>query len=329
MGLHNVPFKEAGPVTSALTLRHTMRKPRAMTDTPEAPAAAPEPIATPAAPEPAPKPVKVKKKEDWKDTLSFLVKLAVVVFIFRSFLFSPFSIPSQSMLPRLYIGDYLFISKWNYGYSRHSLPWSLPLIPGRILAKDPTRGDVAVFKSPAGGHEDIIKRVIGLPGDTIQMRGGQLIINGVAVPKVRVADFVIPITPNYSNELRPGEDQPNCPAPYLTNAGAQPVCKYEQYRETLPGGASYNVLDRGPRPGADDTDVYTVPPGHVFMMGDNRDDSGDSRFPIEQGGLGYVPMENLEGKAVITFWSTDGNAQWLLPWTWFTAARWSRMGQGF
>jgi len=184
-------------------------------------------------------------------------------------------------------------------------------------------------KSPTGSGEDIIKRVIGLPGDTIQMRNGQLILNGVAVPKVRVADFVIPITPNYSNIQGPGEDQPNCPPPYLTNAGGQPVCRYLQFRETLPGGVSYNVLDRGPRAGADDTDVYSVPPGHVCMMGDNRDDSGDSRFPVEQGGLGYVPMETVEGKAVVTFWSTDGNAQWLLPWTWFTAARWSRMGQGF
>jgi signal peptidase I len=305
-----------------LTLPHTMRKPRAMTDTTEAPVA-PEPIPT------DPAPAKPVKKEDWKDTLRFLLKLAIVVFIFRSFLFSPFNIPSQSMLPRLYIGDYLFISKWNYGYSRHSLPWSLPLIPGRILARDPTRGDIAVFKSPTGSGEDVIKRVIGLPGDTLQMRGGQLILNGVAVPKVRIADFVIPITPNYSNIQGPAEDQPNCPPSYLANAGGQPVCRYLQYKETLPNGVSYAVLDRGPRPGADDTDLYTVPPGHVFMMGDNRDDSGDSRFPVEQGGLGYVPLETLEGRAVITFWSTDGNAQWLLPWTWFTAARWSRMGQSF
>jgi len=298
-----------------------------MTDTPEAPAAAPDPTPTDPAPETvAAKPV---KKEDWKDTLGFLVKLAVVVFIFRSFLFSPFSIPSQSMLPRLYIGDYLFISKWNYGYSRHSLPWSLPLIPGRIFPHTPERGDVAVFKSPAPAHEDIIKRVIGIPGDTIQVRGGQLILNGVGVPKVRVADFVIPITPNYSNVQGRDEDQPNCPAPYVTQQAGKPVCRYLQYKETLPGGRSYLVLDRGPRLGADDTDVYTVPAGHVFMMGDNRDDSGDSRFPVEQGGLGMVPMENLEGKAIFTFWSTDGTAQWLLPWTWFTAARWSRMGQGF
>lgn len=313
-----------------------MRKPRAMTDTPEAPIA-PEPIPTPAAPQPAAtKPVKEKKKEDWRDTLSFLLKLAVVVFIFRSFLFSPFSIPSQSMLPRLYIGDYLFISKWNYGYSKHSLPWSLPLIPGRIFPGTPTRGDVTVFKNPNGSGEDVIKRVIGLPGDTIQMRRGQVILNGVAVPKERVADFVIPLSPNYNDQPKanPLEEQ-DCPANFLAQADGKPACKYERYKETLPGGPSYFVLDRGQmRPdadghSADDTALFTVPPGHVFLMGDNRDDSGDSRFSVQLGGMGYVPMENLEGKAVITFWSTDGSAQWLLPWTWFTAARWSRMGQGF
>ena len=224
-----------------------MRKPRAMTDTPEAPIAAPEPIPTPADARTARrKVVKEKKKEDWRDTLSFLLKLAVVVFIFRSFLFSPFSIPSQSMLPRLYIGDYLFISKWNYGYSQALAAVEPAADPGRILANNPTRGDVAVFKTPAGNGEDIIKRVIGLPGDTIQMRGGQLILNGVAVPKVRVADFVIPLTPNYNDKPKPNPlEEADCPASYVAQANGQPACKYEQYRETLPGGPSYLVLDRG------------------------------------------------------------------------------------
>ena len=251
------------------------------------------------------------------------------MFVFRSFLFSPFSIPSQSMLPRLYIGDYLFISKWNYGYSRHSLPWSLPLIPGRIFPHDPQRGDIVVFKSPAPDHLDVIKRVIGLPGDSVQVRQGQLILNGVAVPRRRVGDFVIPLSPNYGDIQGPSEDQPNCPPGNVVRSGDRSSCRYDQYQEILPGGRSYTVLDRGPGRAGDDTDVYMVPAGHVFLMGDNRDDSGDSRFPIEQGGLGYVPVENLEGKALFTFWSTDGSAQWLLPWTWFTAARWSRMGQGF
>ena len=270
-----------------------------------------------------------KQEESWRDTLWFLVKLVVIVAIFRSFLFSPFVIPSQSMLPRLYIGDYLFISKWNYGYSRHSLPWSVPLIPGRIFASTPARGDVVVFKNPDGKGSDVIKRVIGLPGDTVQMRNGQLILNGVAVPKEKVPDFVIPLSPNYNTQPGPDEVDPNCPAPYVSrDASGAPACRYMQFRETLPGGRSYYVLDRGQR-AADDTDVYSVPAGTVFLMGDNRDDSGDSRFTVAEGGMGYVPMENLEGKALFTFWSTDGSANWLLPWTWFTAARWSRIGHGF
>lgn len=303
-----------------------------MTDIPEA--TAPEPVPAPVAETevvPAKKAKKPKKEESWKDTALFVVKLAIVVFIFRSFLFSPFSIPSQSMLPRLYIGDYLFISKWNYGYSKHSLPWSLPLIPGRIFANDPARGDVVVFKAPPTQRDDYIKRVIGLPGDTIQMKNGQLILNGVAVPKVRVADFTIPLSPNYSDVPKQPGQEADCPASYVSkDAAGKPICRYMQFKETLPNGVSYTVLDRGYRPDADDTGVYTVPASHVFLMGDNRDNSGDSRFPAEEGGaVGIVPMENLEGKAVLSFWSTDGSAAWLLPWTWFSAARWERMGQGF
>ena len=266
-------------------------------------------------------PAPAKPRSETRETLTFLLKLMVVVLIFRSFIFSPFSIPSESMLPRLLIGDYLFISKWNYGYSKHSLPFSVPLIPGRIFANLPTRGDVVVFKAPPGNRTDYIKRVIGLPGDTIQMRDGQLILNGVAVPKARIADFTLPLTPNFGPQ--------ECGAAYQDTDKGQPICRYERFRETLPGSRSYDVLDRGTTI-ADDTGVFAVPAGHVFMMGDNRDDSADSRFPqIEGQGIGMVPLENLEGKAVIGFFSTDGSASWLLPWTWFTAARWSRIGEGF
>ncbi|MFC3580007.1 signal peptidase I [Sphingomonas hylomeconis] len=266
-------------------------------------------------------PAPAKPRSETRETLTFLLKLMVVVLIFRSFIFSPFSIPSESMLPRLLIGDYLFISKWNYGYSKHSLPFSVPLIPGRIFANLPTRGDVVVFKAPPGNRTDYIKRVIGLPGDTIQMRDGQLILNGVAVPKERIADFTLPLTPNFGPQ--------ECGAAYQDTDKGQPICRYERFRETLPGGRSYDVLDRGTTI-ADDTGVFAVPAGHVFMMGDNRDDSADSRFPqVEGQGIGMVPLENLEGKAVIGFFSTDGSASWLLPWTWFTAARWSRIGEGF
>ncbi len=257
-------------------------------------------------------------RSETRETLTFLIKLILIVLIFRSFIFSPFSIPSESMLPRLLIGDYLFISKWNYGYSRHSLPLSVPLIPGRILARDPARGDVVVFKAPPTAAQDYIKRVIGLPGDTIQMRRGQLILNGVAIPKQRVADFIVPVSPNYACSVEFHD----------VDASGKPICRYHRFRETLPGGRSYQVLDLA-QTVADDTGVYTIPAGHAFMMGDNRDNSEDSRFPAIEGGIGFVPLENIEGKAVVGFFSTDGSASWLLPWTWFTAARWSRIGEGF
>jgi signal peptidase I len=272
-------------------------------------------------------------RSETRETLVFLLKLAIVVFVFRSFVFAPFSIPSQSMLPRLYVGDYLFVSKWNYGFSRWSMPWGVPLIPGRIFGRSPARGDVVVFRGPKGDDNDIIKRVIGLPGDTIQMTKGQLILNGQAIPKVPVADFTIPISPNY-DQPTPTDD--GCPAAYRDVLNGQPICRYKQFRETLPDGKSYTVLDRGYMPDRDDTQVYTVPKDSVFLMGDNRDDSADSRYPApadalpgQSSGMGFIPMNRIEGKAVINFWSTDGSANWILPWTWFTAARWKRLGMGF
>ena len=269
-------------------------------------------------PSPARPATKPTARQEAGETVRFLLKLALVVLIVRTFVFALFSIPSESMLPRLYVGDYLFVSKWNYGYSRWSLPWGWPLLP-RIHFNDPTRGDVVVFRSPPAPDEhDVIKRVIGLPGDTVQMRHGQLVLNGVAVAKARVADMVIPISPNY-----------RCEAQYQdTDAAGRPACRYKRYRETLPGGRSYDVLDRGDFADRDDTDVYTVPAGNVFLMGDNRDDSADSRFAPPLG-MGYVPVERIQGRAVVTVFSTDGSASWVKPWTWVSAARWSRIGEGF
>ncbi|MET0248049.1 MAG: signal peptidase I [Sphingomonas sp.] len=272
-----------------------------------------------------------KPESEWRDLASFLLKLAIVVFIIRSFIFSPFSIPSESMLPRLLIGDYLFITKWNYGYSKHSLPFSLPLIPGRVFAGTPERGDVVVFKAPGHNGEDWIKRVIGLPGDTVQMRNGQLILNGRPIPKQKVADFVLPISPNYRAATSPQDIDANCKFRFVrTGADGKQVCQMPRFRETLPNGKTYDVLDQDQLP-QDDTDVFTVPAGHAFLMGDNRDNSTDSRFlsPPYGNGIGYVPLENIQGKAVVSFWSTDGSANWFLPWTWFSAARWERLGEGF
>ncbi len=265
--------------------------------------------------------VKTKpKRSETSETFRFLLKLALVVLILRSFIFAPFSIPSESMLPRLLIGDYLFVSKWNYGYSRWSLPAGIPLIPGRIFGSTPTRGDVVVFRAPEVLDHDVIKRVIGLPGETIQMRQGTVYLNGKAIPKLRIADFTIPLTENFNAE--------KCGAPFVDVVNNVQICRYPRFRETLPNGRSYEVLDQAELPDRDDTGLYTIPAGHIFVMGDNRDDSGDSRFPAPQG-MGYVPLENVEGKAVVNFFSTDGDAEWLKPWTWVSAARWSRIGEGF
>jgi signal peptidase I len=267
-----------------------------------------------------------------RDFLGFLLRLGLIVFVLRSFIVAPFNIPSESMQPRLLIGDYLLVAKWPYGYSRYSLPFSVPLIPGRILPHMPERGDVVVFKAPPTQRDDYIKRVIGLPGDMVQMQGGVLYLNGQAIPKQRVADLVIPVTPNMEAAAsRENEESPCYRVQYEQPApGGGRQCRYPQYRETLPGGKSYNVLDVDPNGPADNTGVFVVPEGRLFLMGDNRDRSSDSRFPaVEGAGIGLVPVGNLVGRAQLSVFSTDGGANWFLPWTWFTAARWDRIGQGF
>ncbi|GGC02059.1 signal peptidase I [Novosphingobium endophyticum] len=271
--------------------------------------------ATPATESTAREPAAAPKKDE--NFFSFLLWLILIVVVLRSFIISPFNIPSESMLPRLLNGDYLFATKWSYGYSKYSLPFSLPLIPGRVFASQPERGEIVIFKAPPGNDTDYIKRVIGLPGDEVQMRHGHVWLNGQPIPKVRIADFVLPVTPNT-----------RCYAPEFegTDKQGNRVCNYPQFSETLPNGTSYNVLDLGTAP-QDDTDVYIVPEGHMFLMGDNRDNSMDSRFPAVEGeGIGIVPQDNLVGRAAIMMFSTNGSAEWFKPWTWFTAARWNRIG---
>ena len=288
------------------------------------------PPAEPAAPPPAPAPAPMSAKEEAVDTLRFLAWLVVAVIIFRSFFLSPFNIPSESMQPRLLIGDYLLVNKMAYGYSKHSLPFSVPLIPGRLFPATPERGDVAVFKAPPGNEVDYIKRVIGLPGDSIEVRDGVLWLNGKAVPKQKVADLVIPVTANMIAASRNEGSLPCYAMQFeeLTQNGNR-QCRYPQYRETLPGGKSYATLDVI-KSQADDFPLTIVPEGHLFMMGDNRDRSSDSRFPaIEGAGIGIVPQENLVGKALVGMFATDGSASWFNPISWFTAARWERIGEGF
>ena len=262
---------------------------------------------------------KPAKKED--SFLVFLVKLVLIVGIFRSFIFSPFNIPSESMQPGLVDGDYLLAAKWPYGVSHFSLPFSLPLLPEhRLFATQPKRGDIAIFKAPPSNDVDYIKRVIGLPGDTIQMKGGVLQINGKAVPKVRIADFEVAVSANT-----------HCYLPQFERVkpDGSHVCHYPRYHETLPEGKGYNVLDLGSTP-QDDTPPVVVPEASLFMMGDNRDNSLDSRFPaIPNEGIGLVPQDNLVGRATVMMFSTDGSASWIKPWTWFTATRWHRIGTPF
>ena len=250
--------------------------------------------------------------------IRWLAGLAMMAWLLRSLVVAPFSIPTGSMLPTMAIGDYLFVAKWPYGYSRHSFPLDLAGFDGRLLAGPPQRGDVVVFRFP-GSDKDYVKRLIGLPGDVVQMRRGTLLLNGKLVPKTRIADYLMPLTPN-------SPCRSALPAPVReVNGGGRRFCAYPRYRETLPGGRSYEVLDQGAGPG-DNTVPLRVPDGHYFMMGDNRDDSEDSRFPRESGGVGFLPADHLIGRALTTFFSTDGSASWLKPWTWISATRWNRIG---
>ncbi len=271
----------------------------------------------PTAPAPEAVPAKKAKKEDSFPV--FVLKLVVVVALFRAFVFSPFNIPSESMLPRLWNGDYLLAAKWPYGVSRYSLPFSVPLLPEhRLFAHQPQRGDVVIFKAPPLADTDYIKRVIGLPGDTIQLIGGTVYLNGLPIPKQRVADFIIPMS---------GNTQCTTAQFAWKDDSGRDVCRYPRFRETLPGGKTYDVLDFGYRP-QDDYGPVTVPEGELFLMGDNRDNSEDSRFEaVPGGGVGMVPQDNLVGRASAMMFSTDGDASWIKPWTWFGHTRGSRIGK--
>jgi signal peptidase I len=255
-----------------------------------------------------------KSDEGVWGTIKVIIQALLIAFFIRTFLYQPFNIPSGSMYPTLKIGDYLFVSKLSYGYGRYSFNFSVGLFgntwfkccplsfDGRVfLAEDPQRGDIAVFKLPSDPDIDYIKRVIGLPGDKIQMREGQLFINGEAVKKERIADYLELSDDNEGN--------------------GEPVARF---RETLPNGVSYDVLDMGDTGWPDNSDVYEVPAGHYFMMGDNRDNSQDSRW-LDR--VGYVPVENFVGRADIIFFSISPDASLVEVWKWPFAIRWSRFFQ--
>ncbi len=226
--------------------------------------------------------------------VAVLIALAV-----RTVAFEPFNIPSESMMPTLLVGDYLFIAKYSYGYSQYSLPFGLPLFSGRILSRPVHRGDVVVFKLPSDDKTDYIKRIIGLPGDTIQVRDGLLYLNDKPVQRQRIGDFL-----------------------YHDRFGD--VGEVPQFIETLPGGTSYHIIKIRSDAELDNTPVFHVPPGHYFAMGDNRDNSSDSRIAPGDGGVGFIPAVNLEGRAEILFFSTNGTAHWWQVWLWPDSLRFAR-----
>jgi signal peptidase I len=265
---------------------------------------------------------KGERRESVGSLLRFVLTVAVIAWAFRSFIGAPFNIPSGSMLPTLYIGDYLAVSKWPYGYSRYSFPLGVPAFKGRIFGRLPQRGDVVVFRHPVE-NSDLIKRVIGLPGDTVEVRQGQLVLNGRPVPRRHLPAATVPVTANSPCRAVPPA------SPTLIMASGTAVCVYRAYLETLPGGPSYTVLDQVEHGPADDFGPVRVPAGRIFLMGDNRDDSLDSRYPAYEGGVDMLPVENLIGRASFTFWSTDGRASWFKPWTWFSALRANRIGNGY
>ena len=236
-----------------------------------------------------------KKSGGLGETVSVIIQALLLALVIRTLLFQPFSIPSGSMRPTLLEGDYLFVTKWAYGYSRYSLPFGPNLFSGRIWGSEPKRGDVVVFKFPPDPSVDYIKRVVGLPGDKIQVKDGQLFINGTAVPREKVGQI----------------DNPD-----ITEVD-RPV---DVYRETLPNGITYDTLDLTPNSIGDNTREFDVPAGHYFMMGDNRDNSSDSRFTV-----GFVPADNLVGRANVIFFSIADGASPLEIWKWPSLMRVGRL----
>jgi signal peptidase I len=275
----------------------------------------------PAAPAGAGAETDAKKKQgtDWWAELKAIFWLVLAVLAFHSFIAKPFYIPSESMMPGLLKGDRLVVTKYPYGWSWVSPSFHVfPPMKGRLFGRMPERGDVVIL-TPPGETSDYIKRVIGLPGDTIRLVDGQLIINGRPVRREARPATMIPIDDNLPCNDNYGEDR-------VTGRDGRAYCRLPVFRETLPNGRVYDTIDEGPGP-EDNYGPVTVPAGRVFLMGDNRDNSADSRVPTANQGLGgAVPWENIGGRAEFITFSYDGSSQWLNPITWFSALRGGRAG---
>ena len=270
-----------------------------------------------------------KKEETWLDTVKTLGWAIGIALVVRTFLFEPFNIPSGSMIPTLLKGDYMFVNKMSYGYSKYSFPFGIVPMEGRVFASEPERGDVAVFRQPKQPDIDYVKRIIGLPGDRIQMIAGVLHINGEAVKRRSVPLDDLDMDQRYDLQMSPRG------AGVLRYFDGSVGKSHQLYIETLPNGREHYIFEvNGDHPpleeinlrvDADNTNVYTVPEGHYFAMGDNRDRSQDSRF---LGDVGFVPFENLVGEASFFFFSVDDSATLWKPWTWFGGIRYSRLFNG-
>ena len=252
------------------------------------------------------------KSGGWLDNIKTILYAGLIAIAIRTVAFEPFNIPSGSMIPTLLVGDYLFVSKFAYGYSVHSLPFSPPLFHGRIFGSLPKRGDVVVFKNEHADYADYIKRIVGLPGDHIQVRGGVLYVNGTPAGRRPLGNIVATDESGGSIEER-------------------------EYAETLPGGVTHLIAKMGDSGDANNTGEFVVPDGNLFAMGDNRDNSLDSRFgadraagpflPGEQG-VAFLPVENLVGRAEFIFFSIDATAPWWQVWEWPLEIRWGRLLTG-
>tara|TARA_Y100001970_G_scaffold138049_1_gene169815 strand:+ start:3819 stop:4547 length:729 start_codon:yes stop_codon:yes gene_type:complete len=236
----------------------------------------------------------VSKKSNFFSNIKSISLAIFIALLIRSFIAEPFNIPSGSMKPNLLVGDFIFVSKWSYGYSKHSLPFSLPIIPSKIFSSQPKRGDVVVFKTPSDNRTDYIKRVIALPGDKIKIINGEIILNNKKIIRKKMSDFI----------------------DHDDNSSMKRVRKYLEYHERK----NYQILDIMDNGIADNTQLFEIPEGHFFVMGDNRDNSQDSRFQT----VGFIPFENLVGKARFIFFSLE-NSRFLEVWKWPQAIRLSRI----